>query len=185
MPGEPAVPISGTVIGNPEIRFTDNGTPVARFRMKSVPRVWDARGNTWTDGKAVRYVCTVWRKVAEHVAESLVNGTAVLVFGRLTDAEGGVLHISVDDIGISLRDRIVYTEVSLPSPLAARPQGVGAAAPAPAHQEAGTGAPAAAETATVPGAAPNWWHQQRARSWQGFTQMAARATSDPGAFRIT
>ncbi|MFI0772614.1 single-stranded DNA-binding protein [Streptomyces sp. NPDC021218] len=184
MPGEPAVPVSGTVIGNPEIRFTDSGIAVARFRMKSVPRVWDARGGAWTDGKALRYVCTVWRKVAEHVAESVVNGVDVLVFGRITDAEGRVLHISVDDIGISLRDRIVYTEVSLPSPLAARPQTVGPAAPTPAHQDPGTAGPAAAETATVPGAAPNWWHQQRARSWRGFTQMAVRATSDPGAFRI-
>ncbi|MEU8481510.1 single-stranded DNA-binding protein [Streptomyces hygroscopicus] len=182
MPGEPVVPVSGTVVGNPEIRFTDSGIAVARFRMKSVPRVWDARGERWTDGKELRYICTVWRKLAEHVAESLVDGVTVVVTGRVTDADGGVLYLSVDDIGVSLRSRIAYTEHSLPSPLAAGPQ-TGAAAPPPAHHR--TGSSAAAEAATTPGAAPEWWRNQRTRGWQDIAQLAARATSDPGAFRIT
>ncbi|GGY18269.1 hypothetical protein GCM10010384_25750 [Streptomyces djakartensis] len=53
---------------------------------------------------------------------TIMDNAVKMVRANKGDTEGGVLHISVDDIGVSLRDRIAYTEVSFPSPLAARPR---------------------------------------------------------------
>ncbi|MGP4001731.1 single-stranded DNA-binding protein [Streptomyces sp. 8N706] len=185
MPGEPVVPVSGVMVGNPEIRFTDAGTAVARFRMQSVPRVWNANARAWEEGAPVRYICTVWRKVAEHVAESLIDGVAVLVFGRITGADGNVLYISVDDIGVGLRDRIVYTETSLPSPQAAAPQRIQTPVGGPESVRPDKQQEPEAASGSASGPAPQWWRSEREQGWGGFARIAARATSDPGAFRIT
>lgn len=152
MRGQSLVSLSGTLIGDPEIRFTPNGTAVARFRMESTPTTWDGQSGSWVERKPLRYVCTVWRELAEHVAESLVDGVGVTVHGRLTAIENDVTHISVDDVGVSLRQRIVYTEASLPGPHATGPQST---APTQAETPA---RPIPPRPEHPPAAAPReWW----------------------------
>ncbi|MZE80919.1 single-stranded DNA-binding protein [Streptomyces xinghaiensis] len=177
MPGEPIVAFSGTVTGDPECRYHQD-IPVARFRVVSTPRVWDARTRAWRDGPPQRHICTVWRKAAEHVMESLVDGVGIVVLGRITRTDGEAVHISVDDVGVSLRNRIAYTESALPSPLAAAPQT--ALRPEPAQ-------PQNAENPGLPpsGGTPDWWHQARRSGWPGFAQTAARATTDPAVFHLS
>lgn len=168
MPETPATPITGIVTGDVESRFTESGIAITRFRLTCTPREWDASNSAWRDGKPIHYVCTLWRETAANAAESLVDGIEVLVHGRITDVRDSTLWISVDAIGISLRQRIVYTETSLPGPAAAAPV---IAPPQPA-------APSAPRPATRrPGNPPHWWEEKRSANWTatGSTTTADRA----------
>ncbi|MER6691108.1 single-stranded DNA-binding protein [Streptomyces minutiscleroticus] len=159
--------VSGTVTGDAECRFTDSGIAVARFRLVHVPAQWDAATRQWRDGTPVRYVCTVWRDLARTATESLVDGVRVMVSGRVTEIRDNCIHLSVDEVGLSLRQRIAYTEASLPSPAAAAPMSPAApvasvAAPAPAEPAEERAARPATRRAGGP---PGWWEQERAAGW--------------------
>ncbi|MFD7708611.1 single-stranded DNA-binding protein [Streptomyces sp. NPDC059786] len=143
--------VTGTITGDVEVRFTENGIVVCRFRLTETPTRWDTATQKWRDGDPIPYICTAWRDLARNAAESLVDGVSALVKGRITGIRDNSVYLSVDDLGISLRRRIAYTETSLPSPIAARPV---TAAPAPQ--------PA---TASRPGNPPAWWEQKRASNW--------------------
>ncbi|MFE4756035.1 single-stranded DNA-binding protein [Streptomyces mirabilis] len=142
MTGETIVTVNGNLVADPEIRFTDTGTAVARFRVASTPRIYDRSAGQWTDGESLFITCTVWRGVAEHVCESLQRGMHVIVQGRLrqrtyTDREGikrTVFDLDADDVGLSLRHRIAFTDRTLPPALAGPPAPAPPrAAPAPAQ----------------------------------------------------
>ena len=104
-----------TVVGNltdaPELRYTQNGLPVANFTIASTPRSFDRQANEWKDGDALFLRASVWREFAEHVAGSLTKGSRVIATGRLKqrsyqDAEGKnrqAIELEVDEIGPSLR----------------------------------------------------------------------------------
>ncbi|WP_245873202.1 single-stranded DNA-binding protein [Streptomyces phaeoluteigriseus] len=113
--------VSGTVTGDVEVRFTDSGVAVCRFRLTQTPTQWDAAAQQWRDGTPIGYVCTAWRDLARNATESLTDGVSVLIMGRITEIRDNVVYLSVDDLGISLRQRIAYTETSLPSLAAAAP----------------------------------------------------------------
>ena len=71
----------------------------------------DRQSGQWRDGDALFMRCTIWRDVAEHVAESLTCGDRVVVQGRLRqrsyETRDGdkctVVELEVDEIGPSLR----------------------------------------------------------------------------------
>ncbi|MEV4231250.1 single-stranded DNA-binding protein [Streptomyces bobili] len=107
--------VSGTVTGDAEVRFTDSGVAVCRFRLTQPPTQWDAAAQQWRDGTPIRYVCTAWRDLARNATESLTDGVSVLVTGRVTDIRDNAVNLSVDDLGTSLHQRIASTENSLPS----------------------------------------------------------------------
>lgn len=147
--------VTGTVAGGVEVRFTQGGIAVCRFRLTETPTQWDAAAQKWRDLDPIPYICTAWRDLASNAAESLVDGVNVLVKGRIAGVKDDSVYLSVDDLGISLRRRIAYTETSLPSPIAARP----VTAPPPPQ-------PATAFPATGrPGSPPAWWEEKRASSW--------------------
>lgn len=74
----------GNLGSDPELRFTPSGVPVASFNL--------AINKTWTnqDGqkqeKSTWFRVTVWRKLAEIVAENLTKGRQVLVIGEVDEA---------------------------------------------------------------------------------------------------
>jgi single-strand DNA-binding protein len=113
--------VSGTVTSDVEIRFTESGTAVCRFRLSETPSHWDAGTHTWREGTPISYICTAWRDLACNATEALTRGVAVLAKGRLTGVKDNCLHLSVDDLAVSLRQRITYTAASMPSPSAATP----------------------------------------------------------------
>ncbi|MGW4102026.1 single-stranded DNA-binding protein [Streptomyces sp. NPDC004976] len=161
--------VSGTVTGDVEVRFTDSGVAVCRFRLTQTPTQWDAAAQQWRDGTPIRYVCTAWRDLARNATESLTDGVNILVTGRITEIRDNALYLSVDDLGISLRQRIAYTETSLPSPAAAPiPSTVSTAsiasvaAPAAAQP---SGAGAEGRSAGQAGGPPAWWEQRRTTGW--------------------
>ncbi|MFI8221306.1 single-stranded DNA-binding protein [Streptomyces sp. NPDC085932] len=177
--------VSGTVTGNVEVRFTDSGVAVCRFRLTQTTTQWDAAAQQWRDGPLIRYVCTAWRDLARNATESLVDGVRVLATGRVTEIRDNAVYLSVDDLGISLRQRIAYTETSLPSPAAAAPisptASVASVAAPAAAQPAAAGARGPA--ATQAGAPPAWWEQRRATGWHRTTARTSAGASSPNAGR--
>lgn len=164
--------VSGTVTGDLEVRFTESGVAVCRFRLTETPTQWDAAARQWRDGTPIRYVCTAWRDLAHNATESLVNGVNVLIKGRITEIKDDSIYLSVDDIGLSLRQRIAYTETSLPSPAAA--------APVTPPQEPQPAAPSTPRPATrQPGNPPAWWEEQRSSRWSETGTSTAAADGTP------
>ncbi|MFD6700430.1 MULTISPECIES: single-stranded DNA-binding protein [unclassified Microbacterium] len=111
MAGETVITVVGNLTADPELRYTQNGLPVANFTIASTPRTFDRQANEWKDGDALFLRASVWREFAEHVAGSLTKGMRVIASGRLRqrsyqDKEGQnrtAIELEVDEIGPSLR----------------------------------------------------------------------------------
>ncbi len=111
MAGETVITVVGNLTADPELRYTQNGLPVANFTIASTPRTFDRQANEWKDGEALFLRASVWRDFAEHVAGSLTKGMRVVATGRLRqrsyqDREGQnrtAIELEVDEIGPSLR----------------------------------------------------------------------------------
>jgi single-strand DNA-binding protein len=109
--GDTPITIAGNLVEDLALRFTQQGQPVASFRVASVPRVYDKESGAWKDGDGLFLTCTVWRQMAENACESLVRGTRVIVTGRLKQRsyetkEGDkrtVLEVEADDVAASLK----------------------------------------------------------------------------------
>ncbi|MEV6957544.1 single-stranded DNA-binding protein [Streptomyces sp. NPDC051183] len=112
MAGETTITLIGNLVDDPELRFTPSGAGVAKFRVASTPRIFNKTTNEWTDGESLFLTCSVWRHVAENVAESLTKGMRVIVTGRLRQRtyetnEGEkrtVYELDVEEVGPSLRN---------------------------------------------------------------------------------
>ena len=111
MAGETIITVVGNLTADPELRYTQNGLPVANFMIASTPRNFDRASGEWKDGDALFLRASVWREFAEHVAGSLTKGSRVIATGRLKqrsyqDREGNQrtsIELEVDEIGPSLR----------------------------------------------------------------------------------
>ena len=111
MAGDTLITVVGNLTADPELRFTPSGAAVANFTVASTPRSFDKNSNEWKDGESLFLRCAVWRQAAEHVAESLHKGSAVIVQGRLKQRsfetkEGEkrtVYELDVEEVGPSLK----------------------------------------------------------------------------------
>lgn len=111
MAGETQVTVVGNLTADPELRFTPSGAAVANFTIASTPRVFDKNTNEYKDGETLFMRCSIWRRAAENVAESLTKGVRVIAQGRLVQRsyetrEGEkrtVVELQVDEVGPSLR----------------------------------------------------------------------------------
>ena len=105
------ITLIGTMVADPELRFTPAGQAVANFRIASTPRKKNTATGEWEDGETLFLSCSVWRQYAENVAESLRKGMQVIVQGRLKsrsyeDREGQkrtVFEVEVEEVGPALR----------------------------------------------------------------------------------
>ena len=111
MAGETVITVIGNLTADPELRWTQSGAAVADFTVASTPRTYDRNAGEWRDGDTLFMRCSVWREIAENVAESLRKGMRVIVQGCLTqrsyDTKQGerrtVVELQVDEVGPSLR----------------------------------------------------------------------------------
>jgi single-strand DNA-binding protein len=107
----------GNLTDDPELRYTQNGTPVVNFNLAVNQRVKDQDG-TWRDGETSFFRVNVWRDQAEHVAESLAKGHRAVVLGRLRTrtwetTEGDKrtsTEIDADEVAPSLKWAIAQPE---------------------------------------------------------------------------
>lgn len=82
--------IMGRLVKDPELKQTQNGLPVASFRIASDRDFKDQNGNKETDFIDV----VAWRQTAEFVCKYFTKGRMAVVEGRLqirpwTDKDGG------------------------------------------------------------------------------------------------
>ena len=110
MAGDTQITVIGNLTGDPDLRFIQSGAAVANFTVASTPRSFDKNTNDWKDGDTLFMRCSLWREVAENVAESLTKGMRVVVVGRLVsrswekDGEKKtVMELQVDEVGPSLK----------------------------------------------------------------------------------
>lgn len=107
--GDVQITVVGNLVADPELKYTQNGTAVASFRVASTPRVY--RDGQWVDGEGMFLTCSLWREAAENAVESLSKGMRVIVQGRLRQRsyetrEGErrtVFEVEADEVGPSLR----------------------------------------------------------------------------------
>ena len=76
------VVIVGNVTRDPELRYTPNGAALVKFGVAVSRRVRDDSGQ-WKDADTSFFDVTAWRTLAENVAESITQGSRVVVVGRL------------------------------------------------------------------------------------------------------
>jgi single-strand DNA-binding protein len=104
------ITVIGNLTGDPELRYTPTGAPVAQFTVASNERFRDS-GGEWQDGATSFVRCNAWRDLAEHAAESLGKGDRVIVAGILRqrdyEAKDGskrtVWELAVSEVGAALR----------------------------------------------------------------------------------
>lgn len=99
----------GNIISDPELKYTAGGTAIASFGL-----AWNRRfqqDNEWQE-EAHFFDVTVWREMAENVAESFRKGDRVVVVGRLDqsrweDKETGKgrskVGVVADEVAASVR----------------------------------------------------------------------------------
>lgn len=110
MANEPVITLVGNLTADPELRFLNNGVPVASFTVASTPREKNRDTDQWEDGEPLFVRCSAWREMGENVTNSLTKGTRVIVQGRLQsrsyEKDGQrrtSLELQVDNIGPELR----------------------------------------------------------------------------------
>lgn len=110
MAGETTITLIGNLTNDPELRFTPSGSAVANMTIASTPKVFDRQSNEYKDGETLFLRASVWREMAENVAESLTKGMRVVATGRLKPrsyekdgAKQTVIEFEIDEIGPSLR----------------------------------------------------------------------------------
>ena len=104
-----AVTVIGNLVEDPELRFTPSGVAMAKLRI-AVNRRWRDRNDQWQEETSF-FGGTVWRDMAENIAESLQKGARVIITGSLEQRswetqEGerrSVVEIRIDEVGPSLR----------------------------------------------------------------------------------
>ncbi|MBW3588029.1 MAG: single-stranded DNA-binding protein [Actinobacteria bacterium] len=102
------VTLVGNLTRDPELRYTPSGAAVAKFGI-AVNRYFTKNGER--EERTDFFNVNAWRQLAEHVAESLAQGTRVIVTGRIQsrswETEDGqkrnVIEIEADEVGPSLR----------------------------------------------------------------------------------
>jgi len=105
------VVIVGNLTRDPELRYTPNGAALVKFGVAVSRRVKDDATGQWRDADTSFFNVTAWRSLAENVAESITQGSRVVVVGRLRTnswetPEGekrSTTEIEAEDIGPSLK----------------------------------------------------------------------------------
>lgn len=76
------ITVTGNVVGQPEIRFTQSGKAVASFSVAENHRK-KGPGGDWQDDGATFYRVSVWDALAENATERLSKGDNVIVTGQI------------------------------------------------------------------------------------------------------
>jgi single-strand DNA-binding protein len=105
------VVIVGNMTRDPELRYTPNGAALVKFGVAVSRRVKDDVTGQWKDADTSFFDVTAWRSLAENVAETLTQGSRVVVVGRLRTntwetPEGekrSKVEIEAEEIGPSLK----------------------------------------------------------------------------------
>lgn len=79
----PYLVLEGRLTSDPDLRFTPGGHAVCGFTLACSDRKRNPVTDEWEDAGTLFIRVNVWRQLAENVAESVVKGDLVLVYGKL------------------------------------------------------------------------------------------------------
>lgn len=79
------VTLVGNLTGDPELRYTPQSTPVAKFSLAVNRQVYNKVTNSYEDGPTTFYRVSAWKTVAEAVSASLRKGMEVVVVGEVNN----------------------------------------------------------------------------------------------------
>ena len=111
----PVVTIEGTLVAEPDLRFTPSGQAVSNFRVAANDRRKNDATGEWENTDTLFISVTAWRQLGENVAESLDKGDQVIVVGKLKqrqweDKEGQkhtTYEITANNVAASLIFRTI------------------------------------------------------------------------------
>lgn len=110
MQGDATIQMTGNLAADPELRISQGGQPVCKFRLLVTGRKYDKSTNQWADGDTTGWLCVTFGKQAENLAESAGKGTRVTVIGTVSqrsyDQDGEtkwVTEVSAEDVSVSLK----------------------------------------------------------------------------------
>ena len=104
------ISFSGNLAADPELRYTQNGKPVAHFTVIENRRRRTANG--WEDAEPNVFRVQAWGSFAENVVESCGKGDRVHVTGSIvtdrwadkeTREDRTAQHVKADEVSFSLR----------------------------------------------------------------------------------
>lgn len=102
------ITLTGRMAGDPELKFTQTGKPIARFTVVTARR--RKVDDKWEDADTTFWSCTAWDQLAEHVTENLHKGMAVIVSGQAYQSnwekdgqKQSRIEVRVDGAGLNLR----------------------------------------------------------------------------------
>lgn len=131
MANDTMVTIQGWIGSEPALREVA-GAPVLNFRVAATPRHFHRATGEWVDGHTQWYAVSAWRRLAEHGQQSLRQGDAVIVHGRLQHRtyinKAGVETVSIEIEAITLGHDLTRGTASFAK--AAAPASAPGAAPA-------------------------------------------------------
>lgn len=104
------VTLVGNVGGDPDLRYTPNGTAVVKFGL-AVNRRWQNKQTQQWEESTSWFNVVCWRDLGENVASTVTKGSRVIVTGRLEQRsweaqDGGkrsTVEVVADEVGPSLR----------------------------------------------------------------------------------
>ncbi len=86
LPEQNQVLLTGNLTKDPEVRYTNAGTAMCRFRVAVNRRYKDPKTSEWKDDTSFINV-VVWREAAEQCGKRLKKGSPIHVEGRLKSYE--------------------------------------------------------------------------------------------------
>ena len=115
MVGLPVVTIEGTLVADPELRYSPSGTAVGSFRLATNGRKFDKDKNEWVDYKVLFMKVTCFKQLAENAVESLRKGDLAVVIGKINTDEWedadrnkrSAVQLVADSVAASLQFRTV------------------------------------------------------------------------------
>lgn len=116
--GSVPITIVGNLTGDPELRFTQQGVAVGNFSVAVNRKTFNQGTKRWEDAGTDFHRVTVWRSLAENVAESLRKGDRVIVQGTLEssnyETKEGEKRVSWEITGYAVGPDLMFatTEVT-------------------------------------------------------------------------
>lgn len=103
------VTVAGRLSRDPELRFTNSGTPVASFSVVT-SRKWK-EGEEWKEADVSFWDITAFKDLAENIVESCEKGTSVIVTGAMRQEKWQTKEgenrtnwkVLADDVGVSCK----------------------------------------------------------------------------------
>lgn len=137
----PRISIECRLAADPDLKFSQSGTAVARLRVVAADRRRNEQSGEWEDGDTLWLDVTCFKQLAENVVESVAKGDLLLIQGKLkteewTDRESGQKRSKIamiaDTVAASLQFRTLPHAGATHAQRAANPvtQAYGAGDPA-------------------------------------------------------